>query len=57
VRRAIDLEPVDRLEGEVLIAVAAKVGPARLIDNVTITIAGDEVTTDLGVTTQESGTN
>jgi pantoate--beta-alanine ligase len=57
VRRATDLEPVDRLDGELLIAVAAQVGSARLLDNVTITIAGDEVTTDLGVTTQESGTS
>ena len=53
-RRAGDLEPVGRLDGEVLVAVAAKVGTARLIDNVTITIADGEVTTDLGVTTQET---
>jgi pantoate--beta-alanine ligase len=33
---ARDLTPLDRLEGEVLIAVAARVGPARLIDNVVI---------------------
>ncbi len=52
--RAGDLEPVDRLDGEVLLAVAARIGAARLIDNVTITIAGSEVATDLGVTTQES---
>jgi pantoate--beta-alanine ligase len=56
VRRGADLEPVEHLEGEVLIAVAAGVGAARLIDNITITIAGAEVTTDLGVITQESGT-
>jgi hypothetical protein len=30
------------------------VGDARLIDNVTITIAGTEVAADLGVTTQAS---
>jgi pantoate--beta-alanine ligase len=30
---AIDLRPLDRLGGEVLIAIAARVGPARLIDN------------------------
>lgn len=54
VRRAADLSPVDRLDGEILVAVAARVGSARLIDNVTITIAGGEVTTDLGVITQES---
>jgi pantoate--beta-alanine ligase len=28
-----DLSPVDRVDGEVLLAVAARVGPARLIDN------------------------
>lgn len=55
VRSGADLASVAHLDGEALIAVAAQVGPARLIDNVTITIAGTEVTTDLGVTTQESG--
>ncbi len=54
-RRSDDLEPLDHLEGEVLLAIAARVGAARLIDNVTITIADAEVTIDLGVTTQESG--
>ena len=54
VRRAEDLSPIERLDGEILVAVAARVGTARLIDNVTITIAGGEVTTDLGVITQES---
>ncbi|HEX6312792.1 MAG TPA: pantoate--beta-alanine ligase [Acidimicrobiia bacterium] len=54
VRRAGDLTPVDRLDGEILVAVAARVGAARLIDNVTITIADTEVATDLGVITQGS---
>ena len=54
IRRADDLEPVERLDGEILVAVAAQVGSARLIDNVTLTIAGAEVVTDLGVITQES---
>jgi pantoate--beta-alanine ligase len=27
------LEPVDRVDGRVLVVVAARVGPARLIDN------------------------
>jgi pantoate--beta-alanine ligase len=53
VRRGADLEPVEHLEGELLVAVAAQVGAARLIDNVMITIVGAEVTTDLGVMTQE----
>ena len=51
VRRGADLGPVEHLDGELLVAVAAQVGSARLIDNVTITIAGAEVTTDLGVIT------
>jgi len=33
------LKPVDRVEGEVLIAVAARVGKARLIDNILMDIA------------------
>lgn len=32
------LQPVDRLTGEVLIAVAARVGPVRLIDNVIVRV-------------------
>ena len=57
VRRAADLTPIATLDGEVLVAVAAPVGPARLIDNVTMQIAGAEVSVDLGVitlATQES---
>jgi len=30
---AIGLEPLQRVRGRVLVAVAARVGPARLIDN------------------------
>jgi pantoate--beta-alanine ligase len=37
---AATLEPVERVEGDVLVAVAARVGPARLIDN-TIVRAGN----------------
>jgi pantoate--beta-alanine ligase len=57
VRRAADLTPIAALDGEVLVAVAAPVGRARLIDNVTMQIAGAEVSVDLGVitlATQES---
>ncbi|MBV9213459.1 MAG: pantoate--beta-alanine ligase, partial [Actinobacteria bacterium] len=36
-----DLAPVARVNGRALLAVAARVGPARLIDN---TILGDETT-------------
>jgi pantoate--beta-alanine ligase len=34
------LAPVERIEGEVLVALAARVGPARLIDNTLITTNG-----------------
>jgi pantoate--beta-alanine ligase len=47
---ASTLEPIDELDGEVLVALAARVGPARLIDNCTITVLDDGSTTaDLGV--------
>ena len=51
VRRAADLAPLATVDGEVVVAVAAAVGKARLIDNVTMQIAGSEVSTDLGVIT------
>jgi pantoate--beta-alanine ligase len=51
VRRAADLAPLTSIDGEVVVAVAAAVGKARLIDNVTMQIAGAEVSTDLGVIT------
>jgi pantoate--beta-alanine ligase len=51
VRRATDLAPLATVEGEVVVAVAAAVGKARLIDNVTMQIAGADVSTDLGVIT------
>jgi pantoate--beta-alanine ligase len=31
--RPDDLRPVERIDGDVLVAVAARVGPTRLIDN------------------------
>lgn len=34
----VDLEPVEKVEGEVLIALAAKVGRARLIDNLMVRV-------------------
>lgn len=34
------LRPVDRIDGDVLVALAARVGPARLIDNAIITTNG-----------------
>jgi pantoate--beta-alanine ligase len=53
-RRDGDLEPVERLDGHVLVAVAAHLGAARLIDNVMLMISGDDVIVDLGVTADES---
>lgn len=47
--RAGDLGHLEVLEGDVLVAVAARVGPSRLIDNVTIEVHGDRVDYDLGV--------
>jgi pantoate--beta-alanine ligase len=54
VRAADDLAPLDALDGDVVVAVAAPVGKARLIDNVTMQIADGGVSVDLGVITQES---
>lgn len=53
--RASDLAPVERLEGEVLVAVAARVGDVRLIDNMTIRVDASGATVDLGVTTAPLG--
>jgi hypothetical protein len=43
-----DLTRIDALDGDVLVAAAARVGTTRLIDNVTLTIHGDDVRADLG---------
>jgi pantoate--beta-alanine ligase len=40
------LAPVDRVEGEVLVALAARVGPARLIDNTLITTPDTAMSTN-----------
>jgi pantoate--beta-alanine ligase len=48
-RDARELTPIDELDGDVLVAVAARVGKTRLIDNIGLTVHGDAVTTDLGV--------
>jgi pantoate--beta-alanine ligase len=53
---AATLEPVDQLTGDTLVALAAFVGKARLIDNVTITFPAGVPTPDLGVLTASSGT-
>ena len=49
VRDAGDLRPIERLDGAVLIALAARVGATRLIDNVGIVIGSAGVTVDRGV--------
>jgi pantoate--beta-alanine ligase len=51
---ASDLTPVNRLDGSVLLAVAAFVGRARLIDNAHITVSTSGVEADLGVLASES---
>jgi pantoate--beta-alanine ligase len=52
---AATLEPVDRIGPDTLVALAAFVGKARLIDNVTITFRGDTACPDLGVLAPSSG--
>jgi len=47
-RDAHDLSELTILEGDVLVAVAARVGTTRLIDNVTIAVQGDTAVADLG---------
>lgn len=43
------LAPLDLLDGEVLLAVAARVGDVRLIDNMTIHVDAEGAVVDLGV--------
>jgi pantoate--beta-alanine ligase len=48
VRDAHTLMPLTALDGEVLVALAARVGTTRLIDNITLSVHGATVTADLG---------
>ncbi len=48
------LAPVERVDGDVLLAVAAFVGPARLIDNVGVSVVGADVVVDQGSVTTTS---
>jgi pantoate--beta-alanine ligase len=48
VRTARELTPVATLDGDVLVALAARVGDTRLIDNVVLSVRGAEVHADLG---------
>lgn len=54
VRRSSDLATIEHLTDEIVVAVAARVGTTRLIDNLTMQISDAGVTTDLGVITQGS---
>ncbi|MGH9042801.1 MAG: pantoate--beta-alanine ligase [Acidimicrobiia bacterium] len=47
---AATVAPLEIVQGEVLVAVAARVGPVRLIDNVTFVVDAAGVSVDLGVT-------
>ena len=51
---AADLVPVEQVSGRVLLAVAAFVGRARLIDNAVVTVSTSGVEADLGVLVSES---
>jgi pantoate--beta-alanine ligase len=48
VRDAASIAPIDRVDGNVLIALAARLGGTRLIDNVGISVHGSDVALDLG---------
>ncbi len=48
IRSARELTPVAILDGDVLLALAARVGATRLIDNVTLSVRGIDVHADLG---------
>jgi pantoate--beta-alanine ligase len=49
IRDADDLEPLDTLRGEFVVALAARAGRARLIDNVVVTLDGAAVSVDAGL--------
>lgn len=52
VRDAENLAEMERLSGRFVVALAARAGRARLIDNVVVTVDGDGVTADVGVRTK-----
>jgi pantoate--beta-alanine ligase len=55
VRDAHELTPVDRVDASVLIALAARVGATRLIDNVFVRVDDAGVEADLGVVRDANG--
>jgi pantoate--beta-alanine ligase len=42
------------IEGDVLLAIAARAGETRLIDNVMLSVRGEEASADLGIRSQEA---
>jgi pantoate--beta-alanine ligase len=52
VRDAYELTEIDRVDGSVLVALAARVGTTRLIDNVALFVDGHKVCVDHGVETK-----
>ena len=48
VRDAATIAPIAAVDGDVLVAVAARIGGTRLIDNVGLSVAGSSVSVDLG---------
>jgi pantoate--beta-alanine ligase len=48
------LTPLATFDGDVLLALAARVGKTRLIDNIRLTVDGGAVTTDLGTRVQRA---
>lgn len=46
---AATLAPIERIDADALLALAAFVGRARLLDNCSVTVSGDHVTIDQGV--------
>jgi len=52
-RDAATIAPIDRIDGDVLLALAAHLGGTRLIDNVGISVLGDSVVVDLGALPSE----
>ena len=49
IRDTDSLVPLGQIRGSVVVALAAQLGRARLIDNVVVVINGDQVTVDAGV--------
>jgi pantoate--beta-alanine ligase len=56
VRDAASIAPLARVDGNVLIALAARLGGTRLIDNIGISVTGRDVRLDLGTISAGSST-